>query len=87
MSKPHTIVRLKDLGRYLPLGKTQRAEIIRKHLIKTVPISSDGRARGVTLDEIMRYQKEVMGLDPIHDNMPGMTASGSESTKTPLTSS
>jgi hypothetical protein len=68
MSKPHYIVRLKHLGQFLPLEKTQRAEVIKRGYLKTVPLSPDGRARGVPMAEIVRYQREVMGLAPLDDN-------------------
>jgi hypothetical protein len=68
MAKPHVIVRLKDLSKFIPYEKTQRDELIRKGLLKTVKLSPGGRAVGITMASIVAYQKQCMGLDPLPDD-------------------
>jgi hypothetical protein len=71
--QPHVIVRLKDIGRFLPLGRTQRDEIIKAGHLKTVPLTPGGRAKGVTLQSMMEYQLTRMGLEPLDDDGPDRT--------------
>jgi hypothetical protein len=70
MSKydPHEIVRLKEVGRFLGLGRTQRDAIIKAGLLKTFPLSPGGRARGVTKKSLVEYQCRVMGLSAPSDD-------------------
>jgi hypothetical protein len=72
MSKPHVIVRLKDLRKFIPYEKTQLDELIRKGLLKTVKLSPGGRAVGITMASIVVYQKQCMGLDPLPDDGGGV---------------
>lgn len=61
-SNPHEIVRLKDVGRFLGLGRTQRDAVIKAGHLKTFPLSPGGRAKGVTKKSLVEYQRRVMGL-------------------------
>ena len=70
MAEPRTIVRFPDLKKFIPVGRTIRDELIAQGLLKVVPLTPKGRAKGVTLELIVRYQREVMGLEPVADNRP-----------------
>jgi hypothetical protein len=59
---PHEIVRLKEVGKFLGLGRTQCAAIIKAGLLRTFPLSPNGRARGVTKKSLVEYQRRIMGL-------------------------
>jgi hypothetical protein len=49
-----------------------------KRLLKVVPLSSGGRAVGVTLESIIDYQRDVMSLQPLHDEDADRTAEAAE---------
>jgi hypothetical protein len=63
---PEEIIRLKDVqAKFIPLGKTQLAELVKTGHLKAVPLSPGGRAKGITKGSIIEYQRRVMGLN--HD--------------------
>jgi hypothetical protein len=63
---PEEIIRPKDVqARFIPLGKTQLAELVKAGHLKAVPLSPGGRAKGITKRSIIEYQRRVMGLS--HD--------------------
>ena len=62
MGKLHRIIRLKDVGPYLGLKRTQVAALIERGLINTFQLSPGGRAKGVTEKSLIEYQQRVMGL-------------------------
>jgi hypothetical protein len=68
--RPHEVVRKKNIPRYLPLGFTKIDEIIEQGLLELVPLTPDGRAKGVTMASIINYQRDVMGLEPLPDDTP-----------------
>jgi len=78
--KPHVIVRKKAVGNYIPLGRTQIDELIKQGLLKVVPLSPGGRAVGITLESIIQYQREVMGLQPLRDDEAESMAEAAEQT-------
>jgi hypothetical protein len=60
---PEEIIRPKDVqARFIPLGKTQLAELVKAGHLKAVPLSPGGRAKGITKRSIIEYQRRVMGL-------------------------
>lgn len=66
--EPIEIVRLKDLPQYVPLKKTRLGDLIDAGMFEIVPLTPPtkdgrpGRAKGVTMRSIRRYQAVVMGL-------------------------
>jgi hypothetical protein len=63
---PEEIIRPKDVqARFIPLGKTQLAELVKAGHLKAVPLSPGGRAKGITKRSVIEYQRRVMGLS--HD--------------------
>jgi len=61
---PEEIIRPKDVqARFIPLGKTQLAELIKAGHLKAVPLSPGGRAKGITKRSIVEYQRRIMGLN------------------------
>jgi hypothetical protein len=65
---PEEIIRPKDVqARFIPLGKTQLAELIKAGHLKVVPLSPGGRAKGITKRSIIEYQRRVMGLSEAAD--------------------
>jgi hypothetical protein len=70
MSKPQIIVRFRELPKFIPVGHTVRDELIEQGLLDVVPLTPKGRAKGVTLESVVRYQREVMGIDPLDDDAP-----------------
>jgi hypothetical protein len=67
---PEEIVRLKVVqARFIPLGKTQLAELVKAGHLKAVPLSPGGRAKGITKRSIIEYQR-VMGLTEGVDTQP-----------------
>jgi hypothetical protein len=67
MSKPHSIIRLSKLSEVLPLGRTARDDLIKRGLLKVVPLTPAGRAKGVTLASVVAYQRNIMNLEPLSD--------------------
>jgi hypothetical protein len=68
---PEEIIRPKDVqARFIPLGKTQLAELIKAGHLKAVPLSPGGRAKGITKRSIIEYQRRVMGLTEGVDTQP-----------------
>lgn len=71
--EPFEIIRFNDLRKFIPVGKTRRDELIKADLLEVVPLTPDttnkkgelvrGRAKGVTMRSIRKYQALVMGLD------------------------
>jgi hypothetical protein len=61
------------------VGSTTLDDIIEKGQLEVVPLSEGGRAKGITVRSIIKYQREVMGLEPLADDEPG----GGESIRTP----
>jgi hypothetical protein len=60
---PEEIIRPKDVqAKFIPLGKTQLAELVKAGHLKAVPLSPGGRAKGITKRSIIDYQRRVMGL-------------------------
>jgi hypothetical protein len=60
---PEEILRPKDVqARFIPLGKTQLAELVKAGHLKAVPLSPGGRAKGITKRSVIEYQRKVMGL-------------------------
>jgi hypothetical protein len=58
------IVRFKDVrAKFIPLGKTQLADLVKAGHLKAVPLSPGGRAKGITKRSIIEYQRRVMGLN------------------------
>jgi hypothetical protein len=71
MPKPHIIVRPKRVReRHIPLGHTEFDAAIESGLLEVVPLTLKGRAKGITLRSIIRYQRDVMGLEPLTDDEP-----------------
>jgi hypothetical protein len=68
MSKPRIVVRFRELPKFIPVGHTVRDELIEQGYLDVVPLTPKGRAKGVTLESVIRYQREVMGLDPLNDD-------------------
>lgn len=62
---PHEIIRKKNIGRFLGLGRTQVDGLIKSGLLKTFPLSPGGRARGTTKAALIEYQRDQMGLEPL----------------------
>jgi len=63
---PEEIIRPKDVqAKFIPLGRTQLAELVKAGHLKAVPLSPCGRAKGITKRSIVEYQRRVMGLS--HD--------------------
>jgi hypothetical protein len=70
MLKPQVVVRFSELRKFIPIGHTVRDELIEQGLLKVVPLTPKGRAKAITLESVVRYQREVMGLDPLDDDGP-----------------
>jgi hypothetical protein len=71
MPKPHIIKRPAEIRKkYIPVGTTEFSEIIKQGLLEVVPLTAKGRAKGVTLDSIIEYQRTYMGLEPLPDDAP-----------------
>ncbi len=70
MARPHEIVRKRNLKIYIPYEKSQLEEIIDQGLLEVVPLSPGGRAVGITMRSIIKYQLDVMGLQPLPDDQP-----------------
>jgi hypothetical protein len=68
--RAHVIVRKRDVHKFIPYAHTQLDALIEKGLLKTVPLSPGGRARGVTMESIIKYQRDHMGLEPLPDDTP-----------------
>lgn len=68
MLKPQIVVRFSELRKFIPIGHTVRDELIEQGLLKVVPLTPKGRAKAITLESVVKYQREVMGLDPLDDN-------------------
>jgi hypothetical protein len=66
--EPIEIVRLNKIAPYLPVGRTQRDEIIKSGLLEIVPLTPGGRAKGVTKRSLIRYQRRIMGLSAEPDD-------------------
>ena len=67
-SDPEEIIRPKDVrARFIPLGKTQLAELVKAGHLKAVPLSPGGRAKGITKRSVIEYQRRVMGLSDVGD--------------------
>jgi hypothetical protein len=65
---PEEIVRLKHVqAKFIPLGKTQLAELVKAGHLKAVPLSPGGRAKGITKRSIVEYQRRIMGLSEDDD--------------------
>jgi hypothetical protein len=65
---PEEIIRPKDVqARFIPLGKTQLAELVKAGHLKAVPLSPGGRAKGITKRSVIEYQRRVMGLSHVAD--------------------
>ncbi len=70
--KPNAIVRkLTVRGKYIPVAESVLDEIIRKGLLVTVPLTEHGRAVGITLESVLRYQREIMKIEPLADDAVG----------------
>ena len=71
MAKPVVVVRKKVARtKYIPFGSTQFDQLITDGKLEVVPLSEGGRAVGVTLRSILKYQKDVMGLTSLADDEP-----------------
>jgi hypothetical protein len=67
--EPHQIVRPEDVRKkYIPLGKTAIADLIKSGHLEVVRLTPSGRAKGITLRSIRAYQREVMGLNQDSQN-------------------
>jgi hypothetical protein len=75
---PFEIVRLGEVRRYIPVGRTRRDELIAAGLLEVVSltpptrdkhgVTHPGRAKGITLRSIRKYQTLVMGLGEASDD-------------------
>jgi hypothetical protein len=66
MPKPEPLVVLRPRvvqQRYIPVGHTVLGELIDQGLLEVVPLTPKGRAEGITLKSVVRYQRKVMGLE------------------------
>jgi hypothetical protein len=79
--RPHVIIRKKAVGKFIPLGRTQLGELIKQGLLKVVPLSPSGRAVGITMRSIIKYQRDVMGLQPLPGEEADSTAEAAEQHK------
>jgi hypothetical protein len=71
MAKPQIVIRPYRVRKdYIPVGKTVLEELIMKGLLKVVPLTPLGRAKGITLESIIEYQRLIMGLQPLPDDKP-----------------
>jgi hypothetical protein len=59
---PEEIIRPKDVQSFIPLGKTQLAELVKAGHLEAVPLSPGGRAKGITKRSVIQYQRRIMGL-------------------------
>jgi hypothetical protein len=51
---PEEIIRPKDVqAKFIPLGRTQLAELVKAGHLKAVPLSPGGRAKGITKRSII----------------------------------
>jgi hypothetical protein len=74
---PEEIIRPKDVRRrFIPLGKTQLAELVKAGHLEAVPLSPGGRAKGITKRSVVEYQRRVMGLGRNVDADTSVGASG-----------
>jgi hypothetical protein len=73
MFKPRIIVRFRDLPQFIPVGHTVRDELIEQGLLDVVPLTPKGRAKGITLESIVKYQRNVMGIEPLDDQAHEVT--------------
>ncbi len=75
---PLQIVRFSDLRKFVPVGRTRRDELIKAGHLEVVRLTPDtkskttgemvpGRAKGITLRSIRKYQALVMGLAEAED--------------------
>jgi hypothetical protein len=83
MARPHEIVRKKDLHKYIPYQKTQIDEIIDRGQLEVVKLSANGRAIGITMRSIVKYQTEIMGLEPLADDRPEKAPISNQSATAP----
>jgi hypothetical protein len=71
MPKPHIIKRPAETRKkHIPVGATEFSDIMSQGLLKVVPLTPKGRAKGITLDSIIEYQRTYMGLEPLPDDAP-----------------
>ena len=72
-AEPLKIVRYNDLRRYIPVGRTRRDELIAAGLLEVVSLTPPtkskktgemvpGRAKGITMRSIRKYQQQIMHL-------------------------
>lgn len=79
MPKPQIIIRFSELKKFLPVGHTVRDELIEQGLLRVVALTPKGRAKGITLDSIITYQRDVMGIEPMPDDVVETVSRTSES--------
>jgi hypothetical protein len=70
MPKPHIVYRYPESKKYIPVGHTVLGELVEQGLLKAVPLTPSGRAKAITQDSIIEYQRDVMGLEPQADDAP-----------------
>ena len=70
MAKPIVVVRKREARRYIPYGQSQFDQLIADGKLEAVPLSERGKAIGITLRSILKYQRETMGLTPSEDDAP-----------------
>ena len=70
MAKPIVVVRKAEAMRYIPFSLSSFDDLIAEGKLEAVPLSENGRAIGITLRSIIKYQTEVMGLAPSDDDAP-----------------
>jgi hypothetical protein len=80
MRNPYIIVRFDELSKYLPIGPTARDELISLGLLKVVPLTPKGRAKGITLNSIVQYQRDVMGLEASSNDIREIGTGGFDDT-------
>jgi hypothetical protein len=69
MPKPQIIKRPSETRKkYIPIGETEFSEIMKLGLLKVVPLTAKGRAKGITLESIIEYQRRFMGIEPLPDD-------------------
>jgi hypothetical protein len=70
--KPHAILRkLAVRSKYIPVSESVLDDLIKEGLLQTVPLTNGGRAIGITLASVLKYQKEIMKIEALPDDAVG----------------
>lgn len=58
-------------AKFIPVSEATLDALIAKGQLETVKLTEHGRAVGITLESVLRYQRDVMKLAPLPDDAPG----------------